>query len=117
MDEGALEADARDRVAAGVAWLDEHRPDWRERVVLRVFDIRSACCCVLGQVFADKAGTKYFDGYEYGREAIYGRESLSRGVSRRLGFDANDAAMQDDYDRLQRAWTIELTADRAGAPS
>lgn len=30
-DTEALEADARVRVAAGVAWLDEHRPDWRER--------------------------------------------------------------------------------------
>lgn len=117
MNEETLEADARARVAAGVAWLDEHRPDWRERVELRRFDIRSACRCVLGQVFEeDQANDDSISGYGY----VLSRLILPVDRLIQLGFDAKlggaGGAIRD-FDRLQRAWTLELTADRAGAPS
>ena len=39
------------RVEAGVEFLDKNEPGWRSEIVIKKFDIRSRCNCVVGQVF------------------------------------------------------------------
>lgn len=41
----------RERVARGVALLDEHVPDWRDRIDPNRLNMIDGCRCVLGQVF------------------------------------------------------------------
>lgn len=45
-----------ERVEAGVAWLDDKRPDWRERVEAERLDMSDGCDCVCGQAFAQCVG-------------------------------------------------------------
>jgi|SRR5882757_1287790 len=40
-----------ERVAAGVAWLDENVPGWPAKIDLDELDMGSPSCCVLGQVY------------------------------------------------------------------
>jgi hypothetical protein len=42
-----------ERVAAGVAWLDENVPGWAERIDLEQLNLASCQRCVLGQLFGD----------------------------------------------------------------
>ncbi len=42
-----------ERVAAGVAWLDENRPDWWLDVDLDKLVLSSPCRCVLGQLYGE----------------------------------------------------------------
>lgn len=41
----------RNRIRAGAAWLDEHKPGWRDHVVINDLDLSNTCRCVLGQIF------------------------------------------------------------------
>lgn len=43
----------RDRVDAGVAWLDQHHPGWADRIDVDVLDLGDCYSCVLGQVLGD----------------------------------------------------------------
>ncbi len=43
-----------ERVANGVAWLDERIPTWHARVTLEDLDMADSCRCVLGLVFSDR---------------------------------------------------------------
>ena len=40
----------KERVALGVAWLNENYPDWRERIDPATLRMSDACRCILGQV-------------------------------------------------------------------
>lgn len=42
-----------ERVAAGAAWLDEHRPGWDQRIDLETLDLGDPCHCVLGQEYGN----------------------------------------------------------------
>lgn len=42
----------RERVERGVALLDEHVPDWWQRLDTDILDIGDGSVCVLGQVYA-----------------------------------------------------------------
>lgn len=45
-------AAARDRVAAGALWLDEHGPvDWRDDIDVDTLDVSDPWLCPLGQLF------------------------------------------------------------------
>lgn len=74
-----------DRVSNGVKFLDENGPkNWREMIDLDKLDIQDGMYCILGQVFADKVGTRvgagvgtcecctYVNGYDYGYDLFYG---------------------------------------------
>lgn len=39
------------RVARGAVWLDEHYPQWWERIEISTLDVSSCHLCVLGQVY------------------------------------------------------------------
>jgi hypothetical protein len=53
-----------ERVALGVAWLDNVVPDWRVRVDPGSLDLDDPERCVLGQVFRDLYPRRGVDGYE-----------------------------------------------------
>lgn len=42
---------ATERVAAGTAWLDEHRPGWHREIDLYALDMMDCNACVLGQLY------------------------------------------------------------------
>src|SRR5690554_6898255 len=64
------------RVAKGVAWLDQLMPGWHNKVHLSVLDANSPDHCIAGQVFRDQGGQffiaqlpselSYFCPYRYG---------------------------------------------------
>lgn len=88
-----------ERVAAGVAWLDENvGRDWPSKVRLGGLAMASGCRCVLGYVFRD-AAAEYEDGFNYATEK-YGRRKL---WAERLGFDSTDWDGRD-YPALNREW-------------
>lgn len=43
--------EVREAVDRGVALLDEREPNWRDQVDPRYLDMRTACNCILGQVY------------------------------------------------------------------
>jgi len=42
-----------ERVAAGAAWLDEHRPGWVDRIDLETLNLGDPCRCLLAQDFGE----------------------------------------------------------------
>lgn len=102
--------DLQSRVAAGAALLDEHVPDWRERVDPGSLVMNDCNRCVCGQLFADIAEQFDYDsGYEYGLLNLLGY--WSRGEARDLGFDLPvEYAFMDYYTKwVSEAW--EAMAD------
>jgi len=41
------------QIAAGMSWLDQHRPGWADRVDVSVLDMVACTSCVLGQLDGD----------------------------------------------------------------
>jgi hypothetical protein len=84
------------RVAAGAAWLDEHRPGWADRINLDELDLANPCKCVLGQ--------------EYGRFVLGDDLILDEGSeSWMLGFDVAELVQDgryagERYTELTAAW-------------
>lgn len=50
IDEAAIGVYAEKVVAAGAAWLDEHKPGWPE-LITRPIDVRDVMSCPLAQIF------------------------------------------------------------------
>lgn len=93
----------RDRVEAGVKWLDMKVPDWRGRINLGTLNLISHTTCVLGQVFG-----------HYGRAVTDNAELLGRGAAQH-GFSHTEhmeqslSARSAEYAQLQAAWEEELS--------
>ena len=97
----------RARVEAGVAWLDDHAPaNWRARIDLSQFDVRSGYLCVLGQIFEELARDNgVSNGYSYVFSTRFEYVNLQWVIDH--GFETNgfsDAA----YDLLEAAWRAHL---------
>lgn len=108
----------QERVARGVKWLDRHKKNWRNEVVVKELDMSDDCRCVLGQVFIKPAAKDY--GYtdedvKAGHVAAFhwvmerfanrrGSVVLCRNPSK-YGFDCigDDVDMQG-YKALEREW-------------
>ncbi len=84
----------RERVARGVAWLENQDVDWFSKVNLDSFDIVNPRYCILGQVFKDKSS---LPGYDYAFETLGMLDYSS------YGFDA-DYEIKYDYNGLTREW-------------
>jgi hypothetical protein len=89
-----------ERVNAGIAWLDEHEPGWRQRVDRDRLDQEDCTRCVGGQL----AGW-----YHY----FLQRHGLSDYAAIRLGFDL--VYPHGDFDQLTAAWR-ELIDTRRATP-
>ena len=94
-------------MSEGGRWLDENRPGWETNVDIDTLELKSACRCVLGQVYEREANhNNCRSGYEYGRDRMIG--SLSR--TRQLGFVLG--SNQSDYAHLNRYWREEIRERR-----
>ena len=45
----------KEKIDAGVAWLDKRKPGWRTEIDLKTLDVSDCDYCVLGQVFGHYA--------------------------------------------------------------
>lgn len=107
-----MELTVPERVAKGVAWLDENVEDWRSKVTIKDFDITNTCDCVLGQVFA---GHSRESGFDYAVDEAHFFTSKETVI---LGFDAGyfdnaNSNMALDFSELQKEWLKVLGEDNA----
>lgn len=105
------------RVDAGAAWLDANYPDWLEKVTINELNLKSACDCVLGQLFYTEAevhGTMTYSavtgrirpaGYLW---AVSEENVLDYESSVSYGFDTvnNDR----EFAELQRLWENKIAS-------
>ncbi len=88
------------RVHAGMAMLDEHCPDWVQRITnLTDFDINSCSKCALGQVY---------HSYYRGEDEL----KLTRESAVAVGFmPENDDGqeMEDEVTAMNEVWLEEIT--------
>lgn len=100
------EAWVKERVASGVEWLDENRPDWVDQINLDKFDIGDGCLCVLGQLYGDYWDSplikKEYEGDHFGGD-IRAYE---------LGFNIVGTSQMDE---LQQEWVAVISARKAAA--
>jgi cytochrome P450 len=93
-----------ERVARGVAWLDENRPAWDREIDLGRLVLSSPCRCVLGQLYGDYSDAPIdarLDGYDVQR----GFNSSGRTYGER----------DNDFDALEAEWRRVITERRAAA--
>ena len=90
-----------ERVAKGVKYLNRYYPGWREKIVLKEFDMSRPCRCVLGMVAQEKAeqSTWATDGFEYED----GKHAPDWAMEH--GFDIDGQLFDPDaYSELQAEW-------------
>jgi hypothetical protein len=97
-------ADAR--IAAGIAWLNKVRPDWK--IDLETFDFLCCVNCILGQVFSD-------DRFDYPeddpkRDADgYSLSLLEMDEVQLLGFgNCSDLPIEEPYEFMHDKWVEAL---------
>ena len=96
-----------ERVAAGAALLDEHRPGWDGQIDLERLSLPSTCDCILGQIFPDTDDGD--DGYWAGL-ADHDLGILTSDRACALGF-----ASDYGYKPLEAEWTRVITERRAAS--
>ena len=89
-----------ERVARGVALLDQKRPGWAADIDLKYFDMASCSRCVIAQL-----STSYLDG-------LYQLEISGEG--KHYGFDQFG---EGTYPLLAEAWRKVIEQRQAGNPS
>lgn len=96
----------QERVALGVAWLDEKCPDWRTRIDPMTLNLESPLRCVLGQVFAEERGD-YTAGYYYALGVFLpDMDKMERYTwAQRHGFANTEPGVR----LLREEWIAELT--------
>jgi len=91
-----------DRVSAGAAWLDEHRPGWWQRINLETLDLGDPCRCVLGQEYG------HFDGRP--EEVDFHEDEF--GFDRRARTFEVYTEIERDYRMLTAEWRELIQARR-----
>jgi len=69
-------ADYKSVLDRGIELLDQHVPEWRERIDLKTFDWHNRSTCVFGQVFC--RGTTQDRGWAYGEQLLFPNGPFSR---------------------------------------
>lgn len=89
-----------ERVAAGAAWLDEHRPGWVDRIDLETLDLGDCANCIVGQ--------------EFGEIIPHRLPEAVRDYNPDLGFDAYAENSRPSYTHtlLGREWRRLIEARR-----
>lgn len=95
------------RVAAGVAWLDENRSGWIDLVNLDTLDLSSCTLCVLGQLFGEYEDAPL--------AAKYTPDLASTGPARSRGFEVayRTASAYREYADLTAEWRRVIESRRA----
>jgi hypothetical protein len=88
-----------ERVARGVAWLDEKRPGWADEIDLTELVLSSPCRCILGQLYGD------FD-------KVSVRGPMAKGFN---AYGGDDQSLYDQFEALEREWRRVITERRAAA--
>lgn len=98
-----------ERVARGVALLNEQVPGWRERIDQDSFSLESCHMCVFGQLYGEYylGESKFFDQFGRGRYEMAAAYGFTQGLNDPEFADQEDAL----WDELTEAW---LTSIRAG---
>ena len=89
----------QERVARGVVLLDEHHPDWDEKINLDVFDVWSYKNCIVGQLY---------DGFWKGLTQLGVANTLT--ATEAYGFDQR--LNRGSYSSLTTAWRRVIEARR-----
>lgn len=97
----------RERIGAGIRWLDEHAEmGWRERIDRGRLAMHDACGCICGQIFAEKVaalgdyGPK--TGYDVAISIVRG-EAFAWGVpGGDTGYWARDCGFVPDWEAADR---------------
>ncbi len=101
-DAAVAETTIEQRVEAGAAWLDQHRPDWWREVDTDTLDIDDCHRCPLGQLWG-----------------CYFRVPIALDDAVAYGFDSDYAdgtpEYQADVAALNAAWTALIERRRAEA--
>ena len=104
-----------ERVALGVALLDEHIPGWwrDNNIDLGRFQMSEEKCCVVGQLSPQR---------DYQRAVDEHWLDLTPDAAREFGFlasqswpDVDDEEVELEYAQLQHAWVVTIRERRAGA--
>lgn len=103
-------ATVAERVQRGIELLDAEGPNnWRERIDISTFKIRSACGCVLGQVFMDEGLNACETDWEYGLFKAFD-STIDPSY---FGFEATGSKsshlVAEDWKALQAEWIRRLT--------
>lgn len=98
----------RQRVAAGVAWLDTHAPGWTDKIDLTQLDLTHCHLCVMGQVYGD-----YWEAPFH--ENVKGVEAKSTGVA--LGVDVTGISNRPETVALEAEWRRVIVKRRLAAQS
>lgn len=78
-----------EEIERGLAWLDEHAPEWITKVDVETLDINDPYRCVLGQVFAEATGdSRFTSGYSYALYTFWSGKTDAFTPSVALGFTA-----------------------------
>jgi hypothetical protein len=102
--------DARERVARGARFLDQHRPGWHAEIDTARLRMESCAQCILGQLFGDFPRALTLTPQ---RDPEWVREH---------GFDLaipefdSDEHILDGYRRLTEMWIDEIHKRKESAP-
>lgn len=95
-------------VQRGIRFLDNTIPDWRHLVNVDTLSLGDTRCCVLGQVFADKAdwaeGGAFVSGFDYGYTKFF-ECNIYKLMTH--GFET-DVSLDPHYTMLNAAWERAL---------
>jgi hypothetical protein len=107
-----------ERVARGVALLDEHVPNWLETFDLSRFSLRSGCNCVIGQLWTAAGNHSDWDDDQFDSAIAAGWLDLDFDAAEQHGFYAGspqDFEHFAEYRELQAEWVRVITERRAVA--
>ncbi len=99
-----------ERVGRGAALLDEKMPGWDKLINLDELWQRSACECVLGQLWAEDAGAQERNGGYWPALEQLGMPAYPTRIPTEYGFAAESA---DDYDELDAEWQKLILSRRS----
>lgn len=102
------------RVEAGAAWLDEHKPGWWHTINLDTLDIGSSCNCVLGQTYGDYTESPFLARWDADDWQNY--LGAVRGFNSSADVETREQE-QADIAALTVAWRTLIEERRSGVPA
>lgn len=108
-----------ERVAAGAALLDEHRPGWdRVGVSLDGLDMADCHDCVLGQMFGhySHAFRRFNADWTIANGILVDGQAMPLGFAAYTEDDGTDAEVDAEYAELTAAWRTLIETRRAVVP-
>lgn len=107
-----------ERVARGVALLDERVPNWLETFDLSRFALKSGCDCVIGQLWTAAGNTSDWSDDQFDSAIADGWLDLDFEAAEQHGFYAGSPREFEnfgEYRELEAEWRRVITERRAAA--